>query len=72
MSKKQLDVTHNERVAYTAGWVARSDNGKKGDSPFNRKSRLGELWLQGFKDQRKGTKNKHLFRQEAMCEDELL
>lgn len=57
MSKKQPDVTHNQQLAYTAGWLARKSGEKKNSSPFTRNTSLGDLWIQGYKDNRNGTKD---------------
>lgn len=61
MSKKQPDVTHNQQVAYTAGWLAYKEKRKRDESPFSLNTSLGELWLQGFKDCRKGNKDDNYF-----------
>ncbi len=56
--------SYNERIAYTSGWKAGDDGGKKGDCPFAEGSRLRDIWLKGRHDSRKGRRDETLFREE--------
>ena len=75
MSKKQHDqietveITYNERVAYTDGFRAAGEKRSKKDTAFPAGTRLGDLWLQGYKDGKRKKKNEAYFMTTMYAQD---